>query len=382
MALGISYLQEFKFLLILGVVIVGWQVSLLFVYKYIKLKDENIKLNRVLLAYGSIVFMGMFCLLFLTIITLFIPDPIVSEFLRKGAYLSALVALLFFWYIVSIEQFNELVSIKITRAFFYLTIIPIILVFLMNTASDEFRYSLILVLIEMVFLVIFQVKLIQNSRGTIKNRFIIIFIAALFLAVSIAFGANTVLSVLNIPKDLYDLLFYIGFASMLIGLILLAVSLYNFPPILEFTWKDNLQKLIIFNQKDYSSLYVLDFQGDSTKNKNVDEGIEDTSSFFSGGITGIDSIISAITNTKEEKIKKIKQGNSYILLDYANQFPITYAIVVKEDLKSIRFFLSTVKKQFEAFYKNILLELDILKGDVRQLFGSFEILIKDLLTVI
>jgi len=381
MLLDISYLQEFKFLLVLGLVIVGWQVSLLFIYKYFKLNDENVKLNRVILAYGILIFMGMFCLLFLTIITLFVPDPIVSELLRKSAYISALVAIAFFWYFVSIEQFNELVSIKITKVFLYLTFIPIILVFLMNTSSDEFRYSLILLLIEMVFLVIFQIKLIQNSRGTVKNRFILIFIAAIFIALSIMFGANTVLSVLSISTEVYDLLFYIGSFSMLIGIILLSISLYNFPPILEFTWKENLQKLVIFNQNDHSSLYSLDFIERSKKGRETNAKQDDINPLFSGGLAGIDSIISAITNTEGEKIKKIKQGNSYILLEYAEEIPITYAIVVKENLKSIRYFLSRVKKQFEAFYKDILLELDNLKGNTGQLFNSFEILINDLLTV-
>jgi len=385
MALNISYLQEFKFLLVLGIVLLGWQLSFLFIYKYIKLKDENIKLNRVLLAYGLLIFMGMVCLLFLTIITLFIPDPIVSEVLRKSAYISALIAIAFFWYYVSIEQFNELVSVKITRAFLYLTFIPIILIFLMNTSSDEFRYSLVLVLTEMAFLVVFQVKLIQNSRGTVKKRFILIFLAAIFMALSIGFGANTVLSVLNLPKDVFDLFFFIGFSCMLIGVVLLAISIYNFPPILEFTWKDNLGKLIIFNRADHSILYMMDFQErieGKIKSENGDK--EDSTPLFSGGLSGIESIISAITNSEEEMIKKIKQGNSYILLEYGSQYehiPITFAIMVKENLKSIRYFLSTAKNQFEAFYKNILLGMKDLKGNTEQLFSSFDIIIKDLLTV-
>lgn len=383
MAPNLTYVHEFKFLLILILLILGWQVSILFIYKYFKLRDKKIKLNRVLLSYGFLTLMGMFCLLFLTLITLFIPEPEVSELLRKLAYSSAFIALFFFWYFVSIKQFNDLVNVKITRTFMVLSIIPIILIIFMETTSDEFRYILLLIIIEGVFLTVFQVKLLQNSKGTVKRRFEIMFAAAILVAVSVASGTNTALSVLVLPVEIYDFLFYGAFVSMLGGFVLILISLYDFPPILEFTWQENIEKLVIFNQNDQTSLFSIDFQ-EKNKKHQEEEKDEYYNPLFSGGLSGIDSIISAITDTKEEKIRKIKQGNSYILLEYGSQYeqvPLTFAIVTSENLKSIRFFLATVKDQFEAFYRNILLELKGLKGETELLFKSFEMIIKNLLTV-
>jgi hypothetical protein len=384
MILQMAPLQEFKFLLVLSIVILGWQLSIFFFYNYIRLKDEKIRLNRILLSYGVIILIGMFSLFLLIITTLFIPDPNLSELFRKFAYISALIALFFFWQFISIKQYSEIISVKYIRIFEFITLIPIVLVWFVNSESQEFRYTLIFLLVEGVFLIYFQVKFIRTSVGIVKKRFILIFISAIILVIGIALGANTALNVLPVSKDLYDLLFLMGFFFMITGLSLMFVALQNFPPILEFQWKDNLLKLVIFNQINYSCLYEFDFPGQISKKKPNDFELshKDETQLFSGGIIGIDRIISAITNTQEEKIKKIKQGNSYIFLDYSTtykQLPITYSLVVKENLKSIRYFLSSVKDQFESFYKDLLNKLDALGGNVEKFFGSFEVILNDLL---
>ncbi len=387
MSLQISFLQEFKLLLVLTMFIFGLQISILFIYKYFKLKDENVKLNRVLLSYGFLVLMAMLGMLFFSLVTLFVPDPGSAELYRKLAYLSGIVAFLFFWLYVSNKEFSHVLTLKITRLFLFLTIIPIFLVVFLSSESQEFRYSLIILIAEALFLVIFQINLIRRSVGTVKKRFIQIFIAALFMVISIGLGANSAFSILPVPKEIYDLTFFLGFIFMMIGLSILYFALHNFPPILEFKWKDNLFKLVIFNQRNYSCLYLFDFpqmgiKKVSENDKRESLSLKDSTELLSGGLTGINSIISAITNTQNEKIKKIKQGNSYILLEYSlkyQQIPITFALLVKEDLKSIRFFLSTIKVQFELFYKDILTKLDELGGNVEKFFSSFEVIIKNIL---
>jgi len=386
MSLNLSFIQESKFLLVLTLILLGWQVGFFFLYNYFRLKDENVKLNRVLLSYGFLIFMGMVCLLFLTIITLFIPDPSMSEVLRRLAYISALAALVCFWFFVSNEQFNVLVNVKITRSFLLLTVVLIVLVFFMDAASMEFRYILILILIEGIFLIIFQIRLIQIAKGAVKKRLTLITFGGILIAIAMAFGVNSALGILEISIEIYHLMFYLAFGFMMVGFIFLFVSVYNFPPILEFKWKESLLKLIIFNNATQTTLYSYDFPrtNDFTSKSSKELQEDESVNLFSGGIIGIDSIIAAITDTKTEKLNKIKQGNSFILLEYGKDYdilPLTYALIVKEDLTSIRYFLSTIRDQFESFYKEILFDSTIKQENLSQLFGSFEIIIKNLIMV-
>jgi len=104
---------------------------------------------------------------------------------------------------------------------------------------------------------------------------------------------------------------------------------------------------------------------------------------MSGGLTGIEIIISAITNTQNERIKVIKQEGSYILLEYGTKYstPIVYALLVKKDLKSIRYFLNLLKVQFENFFKEILENFEEfdLAGQDERLFSSFDIILENLI---
>jgi hypothetical protein len=99
------------------------------------------------------------------------------------------------------------------------------------------------------------------------------------------------------------------------------------------------------------------------------------------GIIGIDMVLSEITNTKGETINKIQRPDSLILLEYGSGISshIIYALIVKKDLKSNSYFLKLIRNQFESFYKEILKELDEFKGSEEQLFGSFDVLLENLL---
>ena len=98
------------------------------------------------------------------------------------------------------------------------------------------------------------------------------------------------------------------------------------------------------------------------------------------GILGIETIISTITDTRDEKINKIKQQDSYILLEYGeNPSNIMYVLHVKKDLKSLRHFIIFIKNQFESFFKEILIVLEKFKGSEEHFFGSFDIIVKNIM---
>ena len=92
-----------------------------------------------------------------------------------------------------------------------------------------------------------------------------------------------------------------------------------------------------------------------------------------------------LTNTQTENIYKIEQSDSLILLEYgSNLIPqltpqLTYALIVKKDLKTNHYFLRSIKYQFETFFKEILTDMDKIEGNIELLFRSFDLILNDLM---
>ncbi len=179
----------------------------------------------------------------------------------------------------------------------------------------------------------------------------------------------------NLTRYLYYLSF-IAVVLLIFGFFISLLGLYMFPNLYGFKWEGNILKLFIINQENSLCLYSHDFSKLKSETKQ-----KDYEQLFSVGIIGIDSILSAITDTRGEKINKIKQIDSLILLEYGSGVlsEIIYAVVVRKDLKNNINFLKAIKNQFESFYKEILSKLDNLKGSEEQLFGSFDIIIEDMI---
>jgi len=383
----IASLQEVKYLFLLSTIFLGYQIGLLFIFQYFKLKNEKIRLNKVLLSYGFFLLLGFTCLLFLTINNFFITDEIIAETFRKIAYISVILTTILFWFFINDEQFSVLINLKVIRVLVFLTFIPLIAAIFINTDTQIFRYTLGVLVFHALYLAFFQYRVIQQSRGTIKKRFIIIFLAEILFFIALMLGADIPLMIFNITGLAVEILFFIGILLLTTSLVFFFIAIYDFPPILEFKWKENLSKLFIVNQKTNNCLFACNFSDPLFKKIDISEekGMStqrDFQDLFSGAITGIEGIISAITDTKNERINIIKHSDSLILLEYCTQFeetPLYYALVVDHDSSSIRYFLSELKTQFESFYKEILMCLSELKGKKEQLFGSFNIIIKNLL---
>jgi len=50
---------------------------------------------------------------------------------------------------------------------------------------------------------------------------------------------------------------------------------------------------------------------------------------------------------------------------------ITYGLLIKKDMYSLRYFLKEVKKQFQAKYKYILSNLELIEGNEEKFFLNF-----------
>ncbi|MFX1338828.1 MAG: hypothetical protein ACFFDK_09485, partial [Promethearchaeota archaeon] len=233
--------------------------------------------------------------------------------------------------------------------------------------------------IQLIIYIFYHFLKVKNEGLPLNKRILI-------YGLILIFGGNilsviSLISILEIivnsvPSEYIIIIFSIGISLLIVGFMLTLVGLYAFPAFYGVKWEGNILKLYIINEKNNICLYSHDFSKvKSEQTQKADEQL------FSVGVIGIDIVLSAITNTRGEKINKIKQADSLILLEYGSDFSpqIIYALVVRKDLKSNIYFLKSIKNQFENFYKEILKELDSLKGSEEQLFGSFDIIIEDVI---
>ena len=360
MVLQLAYIEETEFLLYLTATILGVELAIYFFYRYYKIKDDRLPLNKILLSFGMFYLLLILGTFILTVKNLFISDPNLQEIFSRIGSLSILFSPLSFAFFIKIKEFSEIINLKIAQylLIFSLTLF-IIAIFLPSTLIFTYIFFIGLSLP----ILIFQIRLISTAKGNIKKRLFEVFIGNIVSLVSLFFT-------LKIITDLY----IIGLSLLILSFILTSIGVYRFPAFYEFRWKENLLKLLIINQKNNGCLYSHDFTQIKVDNN------KDYEKMFSGGIVGIDSIISVITNT-HGFINEITHLNSLILLDFSSYHStkLIFALVVKKDLKSNRYFLKSLKEQFELFYKEILRDIDNLKGNEEQLFGSFDIIIENIM---
>jgi len=376
--------QEIQFLAYLSAVVIGIQLSFYFFYQYYKIQDVYLRLNRILLSYGSFTLLIVSGALFLNISRIFVADPMANAILNKIGWVCALFSPIGFLYFIVLKEFSKIMNLKIVKILMILSLIPIFVVIIVpSTSSPLFIASLSFTLLGAYYLFSFQIRLIKQSVGTIKIKFIQFFFGELISLSSLFFAVQVGLGIL--PPGITELVYFIGVGILLTGFIIMFFSAYEFPPFYEFEWKENLLKLFIINQKDNNCLYYCNLS-EAVKQKISTDKIESLPSLsygdrlFSGGIAGIEDIISAITDTKGEKINKIRQEDSIILLEYGTTpSNITYAMLVEKDLASHQHLLKLLKRQFEIYYKEVLLNLDNFKENQEQLFRSFDLIINDIL---
>lgn len=378
-------LLELKLIVTLGCIIVGWEIGCYFFYQYYRLRDEKVQLNRVLLSYGIFLIGGFTCLLFINIETLFVTDDVLGEFIRKIGYFSVLVTPLLFWYITKVEQFEQMIPPKIQTFLIIKSFIPIIGVIIFSTTSRFFTLSIGVILLDGIFILLLQYKIIKISIASVRKRFIGIIVAEIFIMVATFLGAERIANLLELEMWLADTLFFIGLVFMFAGEVVMFFVLLNFPSIMEFKWKDVLLKLLIIQQETNQCLFSYDFvnldEGEGTEVEEKYSSKEEKDKLISGGILGIDGITASITSSSD-KIDKIHHGNTFIVLEHGTtnqKLNLTYALVIKEDVKTVKFFLKRIRHQFENFYKEILQNLESIQGHEEIFFTSFDIIIKNIL---
>ncbi len=378
--------QEIQVLFYLIPVLIGVQLALYFFYQYHKLQDVNLKLNRILLSFGTFSLLIILGALLMNISRVLIEDPLLKEIMIRIGWCCSLSAPFGFLYFIKIKEFSGLMNLKVLKIIMVLSLTPIIVVLVIpSVRSPIFVSSILFTVLTAYYVFSFQIKVIRRAMGLIRKKFIQFFFGELVSLSSIGLAVPVGLGVF--PSGLNEIIYFLGVSILLTGFVILFFSGYEFPPFYEFEYRENLSKLFVINQKDNTSLYycnLIEMVVQLTqKNKNISE-ISRTNGdkIFSGGIVGIESVITAITGTQTEKIDKIKHEDAFILLEYSTVTPsITYALVVRKDLSSLRHLLQSIKSKFELYYKEILLNLDKfseMKGQGR-LFEDFNPIIKNML---
>ena len=380
-------LKEFQFLFYLIPVTIGIELVFYFYYQYFKIRDVKLKLNRVLLAFGTFI-------LFLVIGPLCIQ--ISRNFLIEGSQTYEIISRIgwafgffstigFSLFIIK-KDFSQIININVVKLLIILNLIPlIVLIFTPSTRAPIFLVSIIFVVLNGINVLRFQIILIKKSVGKIKQKFIFFLLGTLVSLPALGFAILVGIRIL--PPIINEIVYFTGVAILLLGFLIISFSVYEFPPFYEFEWRENLLKLFIINQKTRKYIYYHDFTGKFKLENKVVDSIEELSQdnkakLYSGGILGIESVITKITDTKEEKINKIEQKDSIILLNYSSVIPyITYALIIRKDLLSLGHLLDSIKQQFEGFYREILLNLENLKGDQELLFKSFDVILRGILTL-
>lgn len=267
-----------------------------------------------------------------------------------------------------------------------LTLIPIVVVLVIpSTRSPIFLGSIFFTVLSAYYVLSFQIKVIRRSMGLIRTKFIQFFFGELVSLSSLGIAVPVGLGVF--PPGLNEMIYFFGVGILFTGFIILFFSGYEFPPFYEFEYRENLSKLFIINQKDNTCLFHYDLEelvAQLTQKKKSDTPAPrgDSDMIFSGGIVGIESVIAAVTGTQTEKIDKIKREDAFILLEYGTLEPfITYALVVRKDLSSLRHLLQSIKRKFEFYYKDFLLNLNNFSEikDQGRLFEDFKPIIKNIL---
>ncbi|MFX0134572.1 MAG: hypothetical protein ACFFDN_13105, partial [Candidatus Hodarchaeota archaeon] len=310
----------------------------------------------------------------------FVIDPNLRDFYSRVGWIFGFSAPIGFLSFIILEEFSSIMNLKIVKILTALSFIPIITVIVLpSTRSPIFIISIIFTLSGAYYILNFQIKLIKKSVGNIRKKILLFFIGEIISLTSLAFAIQVGLGIL--PPGLNELVYYIGVAILFTGFIVMFFSANDFPPFYEFEWKQNLLELFIIDQKDNSGLFYCNLTELLGSQKEIKSDIPKPhrDKLFTGGIAGIESIIARITDTKNEKIHKIKHEDSILLLDYGTKpLNITYALSVKKDIASHLHFLKFLKSNFESFYKEILLNLENLKEKQEQFFIGFTTVIENL----
>ncbi len=373
-----NVLVEAQLLFYLIPVIIGGELGVFFFIQFWRSKDARLKLNRILLSYGSFTLLMVFGALVLVLARLLGFDR-AAPIWSAGFFAVLTSPFGFMGFIAFTSEFSKAINLKMARIFFFLSVVPVITLFIVGPTSPIFYATIACTALNAIFVIQFQVNLIKLSLGKMRNRLAMTLAGELVALASLGFAMLVQASYqLGIPPEIF---FFTATTMLTSGFLVMFWAANDFPPFYEFDYKLNLEKLFVISEHDQLILYEHDFS--RTAGQERDDA---RAQLFSGAIKGIEEMLSAVTNEhvneRQKRLSKIDQKGSYIFLEYGDRggTPLIYALVVKKDLSSMSALLETIKHQFEGYFNEILAHYGELKSrsNVSDLFGNFDMFVQTL----
>ncbi len=367
-------LKAFHYPFIFIILIIAYQISFYFFYRYFRIKNEELGINKFLLAFGLLYGFGFTGVVIRTINSYYVENSILSNYFLNISHILIFIATFSFLLIISQKDFNKLINIKITRLVCIITFIVSVFILFVNNITLVGVLILVAIFFGGIYMLFFHIKLIKNSAGIIRNKLILLLIGEIIIVVMIIIGAEKNPYLFTLKQQ--NIITLIYSPIVILGQLIVFYAIFGFPIFLEFNWQDNLLSLYIIDSERFKIIYHYNFVKNNKEHLESKKDFKDSSEYnilFPGGIIGIDNIISTITKSKESKIEKIKQGENLILLNHGEgDLPfLMYCILVKKEMISIRYFLKLIRNKFIKLYRNILLDLDAIVGKESQIFLDF-----------
>ena len=367
--------DEVQFPALVITVIIGFQITFSFFSQYIKYKRENIKLNKILLAYSLFFGFAMVGLISRIIKNNFPPILITNELLTQMTDLFFGIGVISFLITISTKEINRVGNLNIPRILIILNIFFITLSFVYDPFKFAIPYYMVFVLLGFIYLIIFQNKLIKIASENIKKRLRLILIGEIFLLIGLLVGGEGSRSFLRFNEEI---LILITIPINILSLLLIFLGNYNFPAFLELDWTRHLIKFSIIDYKRVKEIYAYDF-----KNKDIKPNdTKDTQvNLISQALVGLEDLVSEVSEISV-KTSIVKKGDTIIFFEYSDNenLPLIYTLFTDNEMASHKYLLKSLEGQFQGWFREILTEYNFIVELESELFTSFDLIIKNLVS--
>jgi len=382
--------REIHIPLLLIAALLGYQIATYFFQQYRKSKHEQFHLNKIFLGFGLFFSSLLTGFVFRVIYNYYTSDPLVVDALSMLAIIVIMISTVGFMAAVCDPAFSAIVKPRITKVIIVLNFVPVVAIFFVPYEDAFFQYLLLIYIASLLYMLVFQLKLIKKATGSVRRRLITILTGEIMLGVSIAFGSEQISVVFGENHVAREILWLVTILVAIVGLTTVFLGTFKFPAFLELDWQDSLVQLLIIDDTRLKLVYTYTFNSSDAlmppveaSEKNVDQsGLHGArADYASQGLAGIDDVIQAISKEDGKKIEKITHGKVTILIQHQGEgvSPLTYALLVNREMRSVEHFLSAVKTQFEWSYKGIINNIPALKGEHVKIFKSFDTIVKNLI---
>ena len=367
--------RELHLALIFIAIVVGYQLTFYFIYQFKKNRKNKFNLNRILLSYGLFFGVAISGVLLRIIVRYYVDSESLESILSKVSIILLISSLIVFIIPLTSKLFDDIIPYKYPLTLLIIGIGTVFLIIFFEFPSIISSIFLgITFLFISIYILSFHLTILKLSTGSIKKRQTLILIGSIIFLISPLIGGENAREILFSENQ--DIIILITVPIHIFSMMIIFLGAYRFPAFLEFEWRENLLKLFILEREEPKYIYFYDFT-----TKTSDSQDKERVKLMSDGLIGVQTLSYAITENYNKKIEKVKQGDSYLLFEYSDfeKPAISYALLVKNDMNSARFFIREIKKNFQIFFKVILTQYGELKGDIENLFKSFDIILKNLM---